>query len=641
MTDEEAPGSDPPMPGAHIEAAGDPATGPDGPGPATAGPDETAAPGGGARSGPGGGGPPARRPRYRRVIGWGVVALVVCWAAASAVVLVLGLRDASRGAADVATAKAHLSVSEIVSRGPIASLQAAGTAFDGADGLLRSPLLAPLDIVPVVGRQLRAVQDLSSASAQVARLGVHAVTQARAVLNAPHHTGPERIMALQALARLAGGTDQALAHLDLGPSDALISTLAAKRATFVRDVADVRSRLQHASAVASTMAGILQGPQSYLLLMGNNAEMRAGSGNFLQVGVLSTDAGVLHLSDVQASVSIPVPAGKVTASGDLAARWGWLKPGQDWRNLGLTPQFDVNGPLAARMWEAETGQHVDGVLAVDVIALQDLLKVTGPVTIAGGQSFDAGTVVQYLVHDQYAGLTDSPSALQDEAEGARQDRLGTLAKATLDTLQNESLDLRALSDAMTSATQGRHIMLWSAQASAEQAWQLGGVAGELAPNSLMTAVINRGGNKLDQYLSVGVGLRMVPHGHHADGTLTVTLHNDTPSGQSQFIAGPYPGLGATYGEYIGFLALNLPGSSSTPHVEGNPPLDALGAEGPTWLVATPVDVKDGQSETVVVHFTMPEAHGTLDVLPTARLVPVGWGYRGSPHTDAAPFALSW
>ncbi len=91
------------------------------------------------------------------------------------------------------------------------------------------------------------------------------------------------------------------------------------------------------------------------------------------------------LSGVQPTVDIPVPAGKVTPTGDLAARWGWLKPGQDWRNLGLTPQFDVNGPLAAQMWEAETGQHVDGVLAVDVEALHQLLEVTGPVTLPSGE----------------------------------------------------------------------------------------------------------------------------------------------------------------------------------------------------------------------------------------------------------------
>ena len=36
-------------------------------------------------------------------------------------------------------------------------------------------------------------------------------------------------------------------------------------------------------------------------------------------------------------------------------------------------------------------------------------------------------------------------------------------------------------------------------------------------------------------------------------------------------------------------------------------LDALGAEGPTWVIAAPVDVKAGQVQRVVVHFTLPQA----------------------------------
>ena len=158
----------------------------------------------------------------------------------------------------------------------------------------------------------------------------------------------------------------------------LISPLASKHDTFVSDLTQVRTRLQHAAAVAGTMADILQGPQTYLLLMANNAEMRAGSGNFLEVGALNAQDGHLQLATSSQTSNIPVPPGKVTATGDLEARWGWLKPGQDWRNLGFTPQFDVNGPLAAQMWEAETGQHVDGVIAVDVETLHQILLVTGP-----------------------------------------------------------------------------------------------------------------------------------------------------------------------------------------------------------------------------------------------------------------------
>jgi len=601
--------------------------------PDTAPPDTAPAPPGPA---------PRRRRRRRRRIVWAVVVVVVLWLAACAVLLAEGLRDASHGASDVQQAKDQLSASDVVSRSATAPLRAAARDFDDAGGFLHSPVLAPLDIVPVIGRQLRSVQDLASGSAQVARIGIGAVDQAHGILHAPHSTGPERVQALRNLATLASGVHSRLVRIDTGPSSALVSPLAAKRATFVHDLDQVEGRLQHASAVAGTLAGILQGPKTYLLLMANNAEMRAGSGNYLEVGALTSSDGALHLSYPEPTADIPLPAGKVTATGDLEARWGWLHPGQDWRNLGFTPQFDVNAALAARMWEAETGQHVDGALSVDVEALHQFLEATGPVTLDNGTTVSADNVVQLLVHDQYEGLSDNLlSPQQDAVEAAREEALGSLAKATLDALQNEPLDLTTLSNAMTSATGGRHLMAWSAAPSAERAWVEGGVSGELSADSAMAAVINRGGNKLDPYLSVSTSLTMTTHGRRTDGVLTVHLANHAPPGQSQFIAGPYPGLGTVYGEYLGVLAVNLPGYASVPRIDGNPPLDALGAEGPTWLVATNVDVKAGDSERFVVRFSIPLAHGGLAVVPTTRLSPVEWTYRGHTHSDAAPFTLSW
>jgi hypothetical protein len=359
--------------------------------------------------------------------------------------------------------------------------------------------------------------------------------------------------------------------------------------------------------------------------------MRSGSGAFLEAGVLSTSNGSLQLSDVRPTDEIPAPPGAVPVTGDLALNWGWLKPGVDWRNLGLTPQFDVNGPLAARMWQAVTGQTVDGVMSVDVATLQQFLQVTGPVTLSDGTALNASDVVQYLTHDQYAGLSDN----QDSQ--ARVDRLGALATAALDALNTESLDLKNLATAMTTATEGRHLLIWSASPSAEEAWEAGGVAGQLSANSAMVSVINRGGNKLDQYLSVGADLQITG----GSGSLTGDLHNGTPAGQSQFIAGPYPGLGTVYGEYVGILAVNLPPEASHLQVRGGGTLDALGAEGPAWLLATPVDVKAGGSQQIVVTFRLPAGPGSMTIVPSARLSPVSWHYRGTVRSDAAPFTLSW
>ena len=104
--------------------------------------------------------------------------------------------------------------------------------------------------------------------------------------------------------------------------------------------------------------------------------------------------------------ALTLPVGAVTATGDLERNWGWLLPGVDFRNLGVTPQFDVTAPLAARMWRAATGQHVDGVLAIDVAGLQQFLEATGPVRWTARPS-GPPTSSSVLLHDQYAGLSDS------------------------------------------------------------------------------------------------------------------------------------------------------------------------------------------------------------------------------------------
>jgi len=579
--------------------------------------------------------------QQRRALLLVLIGLVVIWLVSAGIVLIFGLLDASHGMGEVQKAKSRLSASDLVSHAALMPLRAARSDFSSSEGLLHSPLLVPFEILPVIGRQLRSVQDLSTAAKRTTQIGISAIDQVRGVLDVAHEDGPARVATLRQLAVLATTTDGELKRIDTGPAEALFSPLARKRADFVRQLDEVRTRLAHAAAVAETTARILQGPKTYLVLMANPAEMRAGSGDFLEAGVMTTNGGQVQLTHVVPTATLALAPGTVPVGGDLEARWGWLLPGVDWRNLGLTPQFDVNGPLAARMWEAATGEHVDGVLAVDVEALQQILTVTGPVTLQDGKVVSAGDVVAFLTHDQYAGLTDATSASAAQAQQARQDELGALAHSALGALENESLDLKSLADAMSASTGGRHLLLWSDDPAAEAAWTAGGVAGRLSPDTLLAAVINRGGNKLDQYLDVRVRLRLVSKGENELATLTVDLNNHTPPGQSQFIVGPYPGLGTAYGEYTGLLALNLPAGSSHVQVGGRPQFVVQGAEGPTWLVTSPVDVRQGAGEQVVVHFDLPSAVRRITVIPSARLSPVLWTYTGGSATDAAPFVISW
>ncbi len=581
-----------------------------------------------------------RRFTRRWKITVGIVAVVVVWAVAVLVDVLVAAQHIHHGQAAVQSARSGLSADGILSGAPVGSLRSAESDFSSARSLLSSPLLWPVDVLPVAGRQLRSVQELSGAARQVAATGITAVGQSQKLLRLPHTAGPDRVAALHRLATLAASTHAQLAGINLGPDQALFGPLAHERTTFSNDLAQVRTTLACTSEAAASAATILQGPGTYLLLAGNNAEMRSGSGAFLEAGIVSTGNGELHLSDMQPTASLTLPPGAVTVGGDLEARWGYLLPGQDWRNLGLTPQFDVNGPLAASMWKAKTGQAVDGVLAIDVQGLQELLDVTGPVTTTSGQVVSAANVDQILLHDQYVGETYNSAA-----DAARVDELSTLASATLHALEDRPFKLHTMADALSAAAEGRHLMLWSADPKTEAAWRGSGVSGELQPSSLMADIINRGGNKLDQYLSENVSLRLTTSGSQTKGSLTMTFANRTPPGQSPFIAGPFPGLGTTYGEYVGIATVNLPGYARDISTPSNSAVVTSGPEGPTLLEGANLDINQGATQTITFHFVLPEAHGSMTVVPSARIGPATWHVVGSDGAtdfqDDKPRTISW
>lgn len=306
------------------------------------------------------------------------------------------------------------------------------------------------------------------------------------------------------------------------------------------------------------------------------------------------------------------------------------------RNLGWTPQFDVTAPLAASMWTKLTGQPVDGVLSLDVAGLRQLLEATGPVQ-ADGQIVNAGNVEQFLLHDQYNGLTDDATG-----DSSRQDALGSLTGAVLRQLQGQNLDIKALSQAVSSAVAGRHLMIWSKNPADQAAWVVSGVSGSLTPRSVDVSVINLGGNKLDQYLPVHVTVTTARSGPDTMVTLTTRMDNATPAGQSQFIAGPFPGEPVSYGGYRGLISANLPGRASGITLTGAGPLAVKGAEGPTWVVAAPVTIPQGGSSTVVTRFRMPGSHGSMTLVPSARIPAEQWTTEGgASFDDSAPATITW
>jgi hypothetical protein len=123
-----------------------------------------------------------------------------------------------------------------------------------------------------------------------------------------------------------------------------------------------------------------EGKKTYLVLFQNNMELRPGGGFIGSYGLLPVENGKLGnlmISDVydadgHLTQNIQPPYGLQRYLG--VSHW-FL------RDSNFDPDFVRDSVQAAQFLQKETGQHVDGVLAIDTTFLKDLISVVGPVKL--------------------------------------------------------------------------------------------------------------------------------------------------------------------------------------------------------------------------------------------------------------------
>jgi hypothetical protein len=572
--------------------------------------------------------------RRRRLL-WALGGLAVAglWTGTAALLLSRAAADVRAGTAAISRARAGTELTDLTTGEPIADVRQARASFERAHRRVTSPALLPIRLVPVIGRQLESVAALSGAATDVSDAVLDAMVEGQRLLNPAPASHPARVQLVRALGALAGDTDRRLDKVDLGPDKGLFGKLARSRQKLVTELSELQDQLGRGSAGAAAAAEMLTGPKRYLVFAANNAEMRAGSGMFLSVGELEVDGNGLRLGEMRSVVDVAVPKGAVPIDGDLAGRWGWLAPNVEWRNLMTSPRFDEAAPLAARMWVAAGNRPVDGVLALDPVALQGLLEATGSVAV-DGRTISAGNVVDELLHGQYLRFSGKERA-------DRREQLGRIARAAFEALDGGRWTVEGLAKGLAAAVNGRHLMVWSASPVQQAGWHALEVDGALEPGSLLVSVVNRGGNKLDQFLDVGADLSFAPSGPDTEVTVRLTLHNGTPAGEPPYVAGDDPASGVPPGAYLGIVTVNVPGHAGSPRIDGVDRLAVAGPDGPTRVVGVQVRVDRGQTSTVTVRFTLPGDRGTIRVEPSARVPGIAWTGPGGSWTDGSAHEVAF
>jgi hypothetical protein len=455
-----------------------------------------------------------------------------------------------------------------------------------------------------------------------------AYTTLEAEAAAPVTTPAERLASVQRTAVALRRFEAEIDGLDLGPEVGLLGPLERARTRFRDEYDRILETLGSASRSADAVEAFLVGPNRYLVLASNNAEMRAGSGMFLQVGPMDVDAGNFDLGDLQPSGDMLLPAPGESLDPEVADLGGWALPGREWRNVNVTPRFDESARMAADMWGLAGRGPVDGAVAVDVAGLEILLSVLGPVEVPapdGGAPLviSAENVRGQLLLEQYRGV----DAADTEENTERRELLGQVSTAVFDAFNTRQVSASRLLRAIEDAGRGRHLLMWSSDPVQQEGWEALGASGTMPEDSMLLSVLNRNGTKLDQFLDVRADLTARAEGDLLKVEVLVGIRNLAPPDLPSYVAGPFPNTDYAAGEYYGIVALSVPGTAGNFAAPGGE-LDVSGPDGDTGVLTSDVRLSPGERAELRFSFDLPLQASEVDVQPSARVPAVTWTVPG-------------
>ncbi|WP_434739972.1 DUF4012 domain-containing protein [Micromonospora sp. SH-82] len=280
-------------------------------------------------------------------------------------------------------------------------------------------------------------------------------------------------------------------------ADGLVPQVASALTRLRAELDSLAAMTATTSQVARILPPLLgaEGPRTYLLAAQNPAEVRATGGMLGAYAMIRADGGRVRIVGQGASASellrFDPPITKLSA--EMRRLYTDL-PGIFPANVNLTPHFPTAAKLYREMVRRRTGTEVDGVLAVDPVALSYLLEVIGPVKVPQGPQLTAGTAVRTLLSEAYLTLD---VAEQDQFYAAA-------AAATFDALLSQKVPPVGAISAFRRSVEERRILFWSARSEEQRVLadsRMSGVLPEQESEPTVGVFLNDAtGAKLGYYL---------------------------------------------------------------------------------------------------------------------------------------------
>lgn len=253
-----------------------------------------------------------------------------------------------------------------------------------------------------------------------------------------------------------------------------------------------------AARLAPSMMGA-DGPRTYFMAFQTNAEARGTGGLLGGYGILRFDNGVPTVDTLAPNTDLAEAIAPIDLGLEYDQQYGFAQPFFDFRNSNLSPHFPYAAQIWKGMWAEQTGQEVDGVIAIDPVALSYILGAVGPITMPDGEVVSRDNVVELTESTAYSRFPTD--------QVARKQYLQDIANAVVTKMTKRVESPRQLLDALGHALSERRIAVWSANPNDQKLLEETSLAHVLPedPAPYAGVVINNlGGNKLDYYLKTEI-----------------------------------------------------------------------------------------------------------------------------------------
>jgi hypothetical protein len=218
------------------------------------------------------------------------------------------------------------------------------------------------------------------------------------------------------------------------------------------------------------------GARTYLVVAQNNAEMRSTGGLPGSMGLVTVDNGNLSFGEFIDTSSTINDAGGADLYGiteEETALFG-ERVGTVTSDTNFIPDFERAGYLFGQIWEHLKGDHVDGVIAVDPVFVQYMLKLVGGLEV-NGVTLDGDNAAEALLNYTYNNIPDDQTAafFTQVANDSANHILNNLGNASITDLVKT----------VKKGVAGQHLIAWMLNADEEQALKDLDAAGALVTDS--------------------------------------------------------------------------------------------------------------------------------------------------------------